>query len=281
VVNATVDGIAPATINIQVKEATGPRLDDAQVVGAALSVPAVRAMSVGGIMSAFGKNFGVGPAYRKVGESDLVNGNVPTQFAGICVDISGTRALVFGASDTQVNFQVPALAPGNSQVTVVTGCGTATEKRTNALTVPVQAAAPEFFYFVTSTNGKNPVAAIDSSSGAYLVSPSFFPGASVTPAKPGQMITVFGTGFGDTTPSVTPGTFFAGAAELKGAVRVLLNGEVLPAANILYTGITPASPGLYQLNIKLPEAAPDGDLPLVLEVGGVQSSAGGFIAVKR
>lgn len=285
VITATVDGLsAPATINMTIAAAAEPQpqLDDAQVVGAALSVPSVRAMSMGGIMSAFGKNFGVGAAFKKVGTGDLVNGNVPTQFSGICVDISGTRALVFGASDTQVNFQVPSLPVGNAQVKVITGCGTASEKSTNAITVPVQAAAPEFFYFVTSTTGKNPVAAIDSSTGAYLVSPSFFPGApGLAAAKPGQTITVFGTGFGDTDPSVTPGTFFAGAANAKGTVRVLLNGQALPATNVLYSGITPASPGLYQLNIKLPDTTPDGDLPLIIEIGGVQSSVNAFLAVKR
>ena len=46
-------------------------------------------------------------AFQKVGSADLVNGKVPTNFRGICVDLSGTRAPVFGASDTQVNFQVP------------------------------------------------------------------------------------------------------------------------------------------------------------------------------
>ncbi len=92
---------------------------------------------------------------------------------------------------------------------------------------------------------------------------------------------MFGTGFGDTDPSVVPGTFFGGAAKVKGSVRVLLNGQALPDENILYAGITPASPGLYQLNIKLPDTTPDGDLPLIIEIAGVQSSAGGFLAVKR
>jgi uncharacterized protein (TIGR03437 family) len=62
---------------------------------------------------------------------------------------------------------------------------------------------------------------------------------------------------------------------------VLLNGQELPAANVLYTGITPSSPGLYQLNIKLPDATPDGDLPLVIEIGGVQSPAGAFLTVQH
>ncbi len=155
VITATTDGVAPVTITLQVVTPS-PRLDDAQVVGAALSVPAIRAMSAGGIMSAFGKNFGVGSNFRKVGTGDLVGGNVPTVFAGICVDISGHQGAGIGASDTQVNFQVPALSPGNAQVTIITDCGTANQKSSNALTVPVQTAAPEFFYFVTSTNGKNP-----------------------------------------------------------------------------------------------------------------------------
>ena len=70
-------------------------------------------------------------------------------------------------------------------------------------------------------------------------------------------------------------------ANAKGAVRVLLNGQALPTANVLYSGITPSSPGLYQLNITIPDTTPDGDLPFIIEIGGVQSSVNAFLAVKR
>ena len=95
--------------------------------------------------------------FQKVGAGDLVNAAVPMNFAGICVDVSGTRAPVFGASDTQVNFQAPLLNPGATvTVTVISGCDAANQTISNGITAPSQAATPEFFYFVVNANGKNP-----------------------------------------------------------------------------------------------------------------------------
>ncbi len=128
-VTSSSDGVPSVNVNMTINPNSGPvpQLDDAAIVGAGLSIPSVKALSTGGIMSAFGRNFGVGATFRKVGTSDLVNGKVPTTFAGICVDLGGRRAPVFGASDTQVNFQVPAGLSGNVVVKIVTGCGTAGE----------------------------------------------------------------------------------------------------------------------------------------------------------
>jgi uncharacterized protein (TIGR03437 family) len=280
-ISVSSDGVPSTNVNMTVNPNAGPtpQLDDASIVGAGLSVPSVKALSTGGIMSAFGRNFGVGATFRKVGTTDLVNGKVPTTFAGICVDLSGTRAPVFGASDTQVNFQVPAGLSGNVSAKVITACGTASEKATNAITVPVQSAAPEFFYFTTSLSGKNPVAATDTITFALRASPTLFPGSGITAAKPNSYVTVYATGFGDTDPSFTPGDFPPGIGRAKGAIRVLLDGKPLPAGNVLYAGVTPNSPGLYQLNILIPDGTAVGDLSLVIEIGGVQSPAGAYLTV--
>ncbi|MEP6962294.1 MAG: hypothetical protein ABI995_09450, partial [Acidobacteriota bacterium] len=279
-VSASADGLAPVTIHLQ---ATAPatEINPGQVIGAGLSAPSVHAISQGAILSVFGKKFGVGAAFQKVGAGDLVNGKVPTQFAGICVDVSGVRALIFGASDTQVNFQAPLLpASGTVAVSVITGCGTAGEISTNAVTLPVQAATPEFFYFLPNLDGHNPVAATDTITGTSVAAANLFPGSGWQPAKPNQYVTVYATGFGETNPAVAPGDFPGGIARVKGSVRVLLNGQVLPADNVLYAGVTPFSPGLYQLNLLLPANTPAGDLPLTIEIGGISSPAGAYLTVK-
>jgi hypothetical protein len=66
----------------------------------------------------------------------------------------------------------------------------------------------------------------------------------------------------------------------NGVINTVLGGRQLPAANVLYAGVTPGSPGLYQLNILLPEDTPDGDLSLVIEIGGVASPAGAYLSVR-
>jgi uncharacterized protein (TIGR03437 family) len=283
-VSAISAGLKAVTFNLTTlpPSAPVPTIGTGGLEGAGLSVPAVQALSSNGIATVFGKNFGAGATYQKVGPADLVNGRVPTNFAGICVDVSGTRAPVFGASDTQVNFQAPLLKPGVTlTVKVISACDTPNQTTSNGVTAPAQEATPEFFYFMINGDGKNPVAATDSISSAGIASASLFPGSGFAPAKPGEYVTVYATGFGLTNPAFAAGEFFAGTASAAGAVRVLLNGVSLPVANVLYAGATPSSPGLYQLNLLLPDDTPDGDLSLVIEVAGIQSPPAAFLTVKR
>jgi uncharacterized protein (TIGR03437 family) len=63
-------------------------------------------------------------------------------------------------------------------------------------------------------------------------------------------------------------------------VRITVNGKEIPAANILYAGITPLSPGLYQVNIVLPDDLPDGDLPISLTIGAGSTPDGAYLTVR-
>ena len=67
---------------------------------------------------------------------------------------------------------------------------------------------------------------------------------------------------------------------VTGNVTVTLGGTALPAANILYVGLTPNDPGLYQLNILIPPGTPNGDLPLVITIGDTSSPPGAFLTVQ-
>ena len=72
----------------------------------------------------------------------------------------------------------------------------------------------------------------------------------------------------------------AGGATVAAAAQVIFNGQTLPSSAVLYVGITPSSPGLYQLNFHVPPGTPDGDLPLTIQIGGIQSPAGAYLTVK-
>jgi uncharacterized protein (TIGR03437 family) len=283
-ITASAGGLTTVTFNLTVTQPVvtvpQPQITSGGVEGAALSVPAVQALSTGGIASIFGANFGAGAVFQKVGSSDLVNGQVPVNFQGICVTVAGVNAPIFGASNTQVNFQVPLLSnTGPAPVQVITGCGTANQLTSNAVVVPAQAATPEFFYFVQSANGINPVAATDAISGVGIAAASLFPGSGFAPAHPNEYVTVYATGFGATNPAVAPGAFPAQLASAIGAVTVTLGGVAIPAANVLYAGVTPGGPGLYQVNLLIPANTPNGDLPLIIQVGGQQSPAGAYLTV--
>jgi len=277
-------GLSGVTFNLTITQPVVtmpiPQINSGGVEGAALSVPAVQALSTGGIAAIFGANFGASAAYQKVGKGDLVNGQVPLNFQGICVTVGGVSAPVFGASATQVNFQVPSVTAGTAMVQVTTGCGTATSLTSNAVAVPTQAATPEFFYFVPNANGINPVAATDAITGVGIAAANLFPGSGFAPAFPNEYVTVYATGFGATNPAVAPGSFPSQLASATGTVTVTLGGVALPAANVLYAGVTPEDPGLYQLNLLIPPNTPNGNLPLTIQIGGQQSPSGAYLTVQ-
>jgi uncharacterized protein (TIGR03437 family) len=257
-----------------------PTISAGGVEGAGLSQPPVAALSLAGIGTIFGTNFGGGATFQKVGAGDLQNGKVPTNFKNICVDAGGTRGFIFGVSDTQINFQTPAIpVTGTIAVRVITGCGTANEIASAAVNVAAQTASPEFFYFTHSADGKNPVAATDSVSFVGIAPADLFPGSGFGPATPKEYVTVYFTGGGATNPPVAPGDFPAAATQVAGELHVLLNAKEIPAANILYCGFTPQNPGLYQLNLLLPDDTPAGNLTLTISIGGFSSPAGAFLAV--
>ena len=57
-------------------------------------------------------------------------------------------------------------------------------------------------------------------------------------------------------------------------------GIPLAGGDIFYAGTAPCCSGLYQLVVKVPLNAPDGNLPVVAVVAGVSTPSGPFIPVK-
>ena len=107
-----------------------------------------------------------------------------------------------------------------------------------------------------------------------------FAGAATVPAKPGDVIILWGTGFGPTSPAVAPGVVppSNAVANVAATVTVLLGN--LPAA-VVGAALAPGNAGLYQIAIQVPAGAPDGDLPITAAVSGMQSPAGAYLTVKQ
>ena len=142
----------------------------------------------------------------------------------------------------------------------------------------MRAASPEFFYFMRNADGRNPVAAVDAVTGALVGPPELIPGVSFRPARPGEVVTLFGTGFGATNPAFAPGELPDRAAPVVEPVRVTIGGL---EAETLYAGAAPGLAGVYQINLRIPAAAPNGDLPVTLRVGSFAAPPGGFLTVRR
>jgi uncharacterized protein (TIGR03437 family) len=281
IVAASVSGLSPVTFNLTSVAAvspTAPAIGMGGVVGAGLSTPAVASVSPNAIATIFGVNFAPAGTARQVGKSDLVNGDLPTTLAGVCVAVGNQPAPIFSVYPGQLNIQVPAVTAGTASVQVKTQCGTAQEQDSVAASVTVQSATPEFFYFVHNANGQNPIAALNAVTGTYVGAPGLIAGATFAAAQPGDVLTLFATGFGATNPPFAAGQLPDAVAALTQSISVTVGGIALTRAEILYAGVT-QNAGLYQLNIQLPAAIPAGDQPVIATIGGISSPAGGFITV--
>ena len=114
---------------------------------------------------------------------------------------------------------------------------------------------------------KYPVAA-HNSDGSYAGPPNAIDGVKTTPAKAGEVIQLFGTGFGPTNPPVPTGFVFNGAAPTANPVSATIGGKPATAAGYLVMN------GVYQVNVTVPQGLPQGDAPVVISIGGASSQDG-------
>ncbi len=286
-VTASFGGLPPVRFSLTATEAAGPvtvgpRVAAGGVVGVGGSIPPVKQISSNGLVSIYGENFAPAGTARAVGAEDIVGGRVPANLAGVCVEVAGQRAPVLAVYPNQLNIQVPTLsATGEAGVQVVLNCGETGEVRSNLERVALQAASPEFLYFVPNLDGKNPIAAVNAVTGERIGPPGLIAGVTFVPAKPGDVLTLYATGFGMTEPAFQAGELPDRIAPVVEPVKVTVGGMELGAGDLLYTGASPGLAGVYQVNLRLPGDLPDGDLAVVVRVGAFSSPPGRYITVRR
>ncbi|HUB83167.1 MAG TPA: IPT/TIG domain-containing protein [Bryobacteraceae bacterium] len=207
----------------------------------------------GSWVSIFGSN--LASTIQQAGTANLVNGSLPPALAGVSVQIDGQAAFVDYVSPTQINVQAPAdTNSGSVQVTVTNGNGTS-----SAVTATLQQLAPAFF----TSSGYVAAVRVD--------------GTVITgsvPANPGDVLELYGTGFGPTSPSVAPGLVFQGADATTNTVSVTIGGT---AATVSFAGL--ASVGLYQVNVVVPSVV-SGDQTVVATVNGMSTQSGVLLKVQ-
>jgi uncharacterized protein (TIGR03437 family) len=285
-VTASATGLSTAaTFSLTAISSTAPAISVGGIASAGLSTPPVQALAPNAIATIFGSRFAPDGTARQVGPEDLADGKIPTNLGGVCVGfgadrLGAVRAPVFAVYPGQINFQVPSLPPGGTTIVVTTNCDTPQAETSNGVPVTVQATAPEFFYFLHNGSGHNPIAALNALTGTFIGAAGLLPGVTTASARPGDILTLFGTGFGVTDPTFGPGELPGGAAQVTAPVSISLGGVTLAASDILYVGVT-QNAGLYQVNLRVPVGVPDGDQALVITVGGAASPAGAFITVSR
>jgi len=197
--------------------------------------------------------------------SDIVNGALPTSLQGVSVTVNGLPAYIDYISPTQIN----ALAPDDDTLGPVAVQVTTAGVASNTVTVQKGLFAPAFLTF----DGTH-VAALHADY-SLIGAPNLLSGAVTTPAKPGEIILLYGVGFGPANPPQPSGQLVATAAPLAYAVQVTVGGLT---ATVAYAGLT--GPGLYQFNVTVPNV-PNGDAAVAASISGVSTQAGVLLTVQQ
>jgi uncharacterized protein (TIGR03437 family) len=201
---------------------------------------------------------------------NFASNGLPTSVGNVSATVDGKPAAIFYVSPTQVNILTPLdSATGSVSVQLSTPNGT------TAMT-PVTEVQAEPALLVVDPKGHVAAEHVPSYS---LLGPTSLdaPGYTFTPASPGESITVYATGFGQTTPVFTGQLAYQGPypINLPGLPSVTIGN--LPAV-VSFAGLV--GPGLYQINMTVPSSAPSGDLPIVAMYNGVSTQTTAVITVQ-
>jgi len=264
--NLTVNGDNPYTSKLQLSPGTGG-VGTAPTVSGAVSdatFASAGAATTGSWVAIFGNNMAPAGDSRPLNPStEIVGGKLPQSLDGTSVTVNGKTAYLGYISPTQVNIETPddtAVGPVNVVVTTASGSS-------SPVTLNLAAYAPGLF-----PSGQGSYIAAQHADGSPVGS---YTGA--TPAKPGEVIILWGTGFGPSSPATPAGQVVTAAPAAPGnlaGITVTIGGT---PATVQYAGITIS--GLAQINVTVPSSLANADAAVVASVGGVQTQANATIAV--
>jgi len=266
--NAANDAQIAIPVEFTVAPAGQPMILQGGVVNAANG--AAEPVSQGDIASIYGTQFA--PA-----GTNAVNATTPlaTILGGTQVMVNGVAAPLYFVGPGQINFQIPyGLTAGSLATIQVVSNGAAGNLRS----VSINAVSPRMLAFVSFIAGGYGVIVNASDGSLTLPSGTNVPGFTTHPAKPGDTITIYAIGFGQTTPAVVEGQPAPSTAPLASIANITstfgggFNGRATNG-KVTFAGLTPTLVGLYQANVQIPEDAPLGRaVPVTLLVNNVQTN---------
>ncbi len=254
--------IIPVTVNVTAQSQTNPAVTSIENAASLIA----GAVAPGEIVSIFGTNLGPStPASFQLTSA----GKVPTTIGTTQVFFNGTAAPLLYVSATQINAIVPYEIAGSAQTTMTV---TSNGIPSSGLTLLVVSSSPAIF--TVTQNGSGQAAALNQNGTVNSAS---------NPAARGSVISIYGTGEGQTNPagvtgSVTPGVppFAMPAGNVATSFQVPGPGGTITSipATIQYGGEAPSLvAGVLQVNVVVPNSVPSGAATLVLTVGGNTSTS--------
>ncbi len=191
--------------------------------------------------------------------NSVVGGELPTSLDGVTVTFGGYPAYISYISPTQINLLTPDSGLGAPTATVSNNGATST-----AFPIPGQSPpfSPAFFLW------PNNQAVATRQDYTYAVKPGTFPSVNTIAAKPGDVITLWGTGFGPITPAIQDGAVVPSDKLYSTSTPPTVTVGGVPAT-VYGAALAAGYAGLYQIAIQVPASLGAGDWPIIATMGGV------------
>ena len=184
---------------------------------------------------------------------------LPTSLDGVSVTLNGQATYVTYVSPVQINVLTPTDMPVSGQLAVQVSDNTLTSSSVNVTAQPL---APAFFLLDAAGHAATHL--------------NYSTIATASPAAPGEVILLFGNGFGATNPPPVNGQVLSGFPTLPVNPDIAFNGI---SGTVIFAGLI--SPGLYQFNVKVPTGLPDGEVKVTATAGGVTTPTGALVTIKN
>jgi len=271
----------PGTLYFTAGIGGGPNNDPVESHGLLGSIQAVPSFQTSGVESA--ASYLAGPVSPNgwamirgsglaatAGTWQISGATLPTQVNGVGVTVNGEAAPVNYVSNTQINFLVPAdIQPGTAQIQTTNNGLTSA-----AVSVPADLVAPAFFNIGTNAANGNVYVFATHADGSLVGPAGFLKGTTTTPAKPGETISILGTGFGQTSPAIPNGQVISSALVLPAPPTIVVDGIV---AGATFAGLTQS--GVYQFKFVVPNGVQTGDDLVVALLGNGETQENAFLTV--
>ena len=209
---------------------TAPAYTGTTIVNSATS--AADALAPNTLATIYGTNLSYGAAISAdgLGPGTLL----PQEIGGVQVFVAGSPVSLYYVSPQQINFLIPPnLRPGEMDLFVARD-GTAGPHTP----ITLHDVGPGLFQ-------SEPGLIIATHADGSLVTQS-------DPARQGETVTVYGTGFGPINPDAPVSTPVP--ITNAGSFQVLVNGAALPGTSVVAVTSVPYTPGLYEATFKLPKS---------------------------
>jgi uncharacterized protein (TIGR03437 family) len=228
-------GIA-AAVPVAPFTGTGVYLNPTGVVNAASSAPFTAGIAPGELITLYGAN--LAPETQVAPSVPF-----PTMLAGVQVLINGVAAPIYYVSPTQASVIVPYWTYSSIAQIQVANNGS----NSNVVTAHTNLTAPGVF--TNPVGGTGYVAAVHSDGSLVTTS---------NPAMMGEYISVYLTGLGAVSPSISDGDAGPVSPLSKAAntIAAYVGGQ---QATVTFTGLAPQYAGLYQVNLQVPTGLTAGD----------------------